>query len=303
MATDSIEIRLLTTVQDCKNFRKVQARIWQNDPDDSVPVHVLITQAKNGGLLLGAYAAEGPAETDGMVGIAFGWPGLVFQESGQYTLKHCSHMVGVLPQWQSQGIGLRLKLAQRQALLDQDITDWVTWTYDPLQHINARLNIHRLGATCVTYLRNVYGEMTDDLNAGMPSDRCQVDWRLQSPRVRYALSSQRRKVHWPVEAMEILPTSPLEAATPARAELRQPVETTPTLDGTFLAVPLPESVSALRDHSTELLLEWRLFLRAALEAGFGAGYVLVDCVELPERGWHYVLVPQGTKSFTNRTWP
>ena len=84
-------------------------------------------------------------------------------------------MAGVLPAWQGQGLGLALKLAQRQAILEQGLTDWVTWTYDPLQRTNAVFNIHRLGAVCNTYKANWYGEMRDGLNAGTPSDRCQVD--------------------------------------------------------------------------------------------------------------------------------
>ena len=40
---------------------------------------------------------------------------------------------------------LQLKLAQRQAILDQGLTDWVTWTYDPLYRRNAVFNIHRSG--------------------------------------------------------------------------------------------------------------------------------------------------------------
>ncbi|HAJ38303.1 MAG TPA: hypothetical protein DCL15_21740, partial [Chloroflexi bacterium] len=92
-------------------------------------------------------------------------------------------MAGVLPAWQGRGIGVRLKLAQRDAILAQGMTDWVTWTYDPLFRVNAVLNIHRLGAVCNTYQRDWYGVMKDGLNAGVPSDRCQVDWWLTSAHV------------------------------------------------------------------------------------------------------------------------
>jgi hypothetical protein len=30
-------------------------------------------------------------------------------------------------------------------------------------------------------------------------------------------------------------------------------------------------------------------MRGALEAAFGAGYTMVDCIYLPEQGWHYIL--------------
>ena len=67
----------------------------------------------------------------------------------------------------------------------------ITWTFDPLESRNARFNFHKLGATCDVYLRNLYGAMRDTLNAGLPSDRFQVDWRIASPRVEARLRGER----------------------------------------------------------------------------------------------------------------
>ena len=298
--SDAIEIRPLKTLEECQHFQEVQRRVWNSDDLDVVPTHVLITQMKNGGLLLGAFAPDGPAELDGMVGILLGWPGLVQDREGRWQPKHCSHMVGVLPEWQGHGLGLRLKLAQRQALLEQGVTTWVTWTYDPLQRVNGALNIHRLGATCQTYLRNVYGVMTDALNAGMPSDRCQVDWHIDSRRVRHALARPRQDPDWTRVPLVVLPTTPADVGD----GLRRPPEQLPEPDGRPLAVPLPESVSAIRATSLELLLAWRFFMRQALETSFQAGYRLVDCVPLAERGWHYILTPAGSAPFGEESdWP
>jgi predicted GNAT superfamily acetyltransferase len=284
---DSITIRRLYTLEECALFQEVQRRVWGGEAEiDIVPVHVLVTQAKNGGLLLGAFAENGPEATGGMVGLTFGWPALA-EVNGGKILKFCSHMAGVLPTWQGCGIGLRLKVAQREILLADGLMDYMTWTYDPLQRVNAVFNIHRLGATCVTYMRNVYGEMQDHLNAGMPSDRFQVDWRLRSRRVEAALSPQRQRFEWQTLPLEVLSTRPVTFGSSICA----PISTFLSLDGRPLAVPLPESVAALR-NIPGLLMEWRLFLREAMEQGFGAGYKVVDCVQLPEGGWHYLLVPQ-----------
>jgi hypothetical protein len=35
-----------------------------------------------------------------------------------------------------------------------------------------------------------------------------------------------------------------------------------------------------------------MYMRAVLEAAFAAGYLMVDCVKLPEQGWHYILHKQ-----------
>src|SRR3970282_1162763 len=108
-------------------------------------------------------------------------------------LKHCSHMLAVLPEYRDQKIGYRLKLAQREAVHEQAVR-LITWTYDPLESRNANLNINRLGGIVRTYKRNHYGEMQDGLNAGLPSDRLLVEWWITSNRVKQRLSSERKQL-------------------------------------------------------------------------------------------------------------
>jgi predicted GNAT superfamily acetyltransferase len=290
--TASITIHPLTDVEACRHLQEIERLIWGNDEVDAMPIHVLITLSKNGGLVLGAYAADGPASTGGMVGVALGWLGTGVDPATPAAppkLKFCSHMAGVLPAWQGKHIGLRLKLAQREHVLAQGLTEWMTWTYDPLYRANGVFNIHRLGATCTTYMRNIYGEMTDELNRGVPSDRCQVDWRLTSPHVLHKLQevqpNPRSPQHtWAPDNLAILP-SRINAAGFA-----SPI--TPTLpnDGRPVAVPVPSDIGAIRRADHELSMAWRLYLRAVLEEAFDAGYTLVDCIDLPDRGWHYILV-------------
>jgi predicted GNAT superfamily acetyltransferase len=279
-----ITIQPIKSVEHCLHFQELERRIWQGGPEDMMPIHVLITVAKNGGGVLGAYAPDGPPELDGMVGMALWWHG-VGQRDGVARVKVCSHMAGVLPAWQGRGVGLRLKLAQRELILQQGITDWVTWTYDPLYRPNGVLNIHRLGATCNPYYPNHYGEMTDALNAGAPSDRCQVDWDLRSERVLAAIDHAR-------EAHVRHPTYPGLQVLPTKATsngLRQPVNVTFPCHSATVAVPLPDDIGAIRRQDQALGLAWRFYIRQLFETAFGAGYNLVDCIHLPEQGWHYIL--------------
>jgi predicted GNAT superfamily acetyltransferase len=284
----AITIQPLKTVDACRHFQEVERRVWQADPEDIMPIHVLITVVKNGGMMLGAYTPDGPPELAGLVGVALWWLG-AGRRNGQQRVKVCSHMAGVLPEWQGRGIGLRLKLAQRDWVLQQGITDWVTWTYDPLYRPNAVLNLHRLGATCNTYYPNHYGAMTDALNAGAPSDRCQVDWDLNSVRVveRVARPEDTRgwRVARPEDAREwrVLPSMITESG------FRGPVEVEVRLDGEPLAVPLPDDIAAVRRQDRELGLAWRFYIREVFEKAFAAGYNLVDCVQIAEQGWHYIL--------------
>lgn len=278
----------LTQLESFAHFQEIQRRIWDGARDDLVPIHMLVTLAKNGGMVLGAFTPDGPPALGGMVGICLGWPGFG-QGQGAEGLKFCSHIVGVLPEWHGRGIGRGIKEAQRQILLAEGRMDWVTWTYDPLQRVNAVLNIHRLGATCQTYLTNIYGQMTDTLNAGMPTDRFQVDWQIDSPRVAHALAQGGVAGTWRALPLRRLIT---QAAPSPHAHLRLPGEDGPDdLAGQALAVPLPDSVSALRQASPDYLLQWRFWLRQVMMARFAQGYQVVDCVLLPDQGWHYILAP------------
>ena len=204
-------------------------------------------------------------------------------------LKMCSHMAGVLPAWQGRGIGVQLKLAQRDAILAQGMTGWVTWTYDPLFRTNAVLNIRRLGAICNTYQRDWYGVMRDGLNAGAPSDRCQVDWWLASARVegRVAGGEGRREPDDDLPAgLYILPT---EASG---ARFRAPVKGDLPLDGRPIAAPIPDDIAAIRRTDAGLGLAWRLAMRQQLEQAFAAGYVMTDCLHIAGAGWCYLLTPR-----------
>ena len=284
-STTTITIRRLTELAECEAFQQIERAVWGSEDADVVPVHILITLAKNGGLVLGAFASDGPAETGGMVGMAMGWLGMGVDPAtpnARPKLKFCSHMAGVLPVWQGKHVGLRLKLAQREHVLAQGLTDWITWTYDPLFRANGVFNIHRLGATSSTYLRNVYGEMTDELNRGAPSDRCQVDWRLNSPHVLQKM--QPAHATWEAHNLEILPCQSNAAgfAVPGEPVFRG--------DGRPLAVPIPDDITAIRRSDHELSLAWRYYLRAVLEEAFAAGYTMVDCIHLPNHGWRYILV-------------
>jgi predicted GNAT superfamily acetyltransferase len=291
----TITVRPLTTLAECDHFQKVQMQIWGGDEEGIMPSHVLITLARNGGLVMGAYADDGPAETGGMVGIVAGWLGSdIPHGETKPRIKFCSHMAGVLPPWQRQRVGLRLKVAQAEWVRAQGFTDWITWTYDPLYRANGVFNIHRLGATCCTYVRDFYGQMTDVLNAGGPSDRCKVDWWIDSERVKGAVDRTLQgeagtRVPAPSPRYAGLRVLPTEAV----GSLRKPVDREPSLDGAPLAVPIPEDIAAMRRLDRDLALEWRYYLRARLEQAFAVDYQIVDCLHIPVEGgheWCYVMV-------------
>ncbi len=177
-------IRLLESPEEMSSVEELQRIVWPGNETEVVPTHVLITATHNGGVVLGAFIE------DEMVGFVFGFPGLETLPDGPHP-KHCSHMMGVHPDWRNAGLGFALKRAQWQMVRRQGLAH-ITWTYDPLLSTNAYLNIAKLGAVCNAYRQSEYGTMRDGLNAGLPSDRFQVDWWLNTRRVEHRLGKRAR---------------------------------------------------------------------------------------------------------------
>jgi predicted GNAT superfamily acetyltransferase len=223
-----------------------------------------------------------------LVGFVYGFPGLYFTPDGPRP-KHCSHELGVHPAYRNQGLGFALKRAQWQMVRRQGL-DLITWTYDPLLSRNAHLNIARLGAVCNTYLREVYGEMRDELNAGLPSDRFQVDWWVNSRRVDRRLSKRARPpldlAHclsagaWIVNPSQVAggwprPPDQLPAHLEVLSGRKQEGESN------LLLVEIPADFQALKAADTGLALAWRLHTRLLFEGLFNQGYLVTDFVHLP----------------------
>ena len=137
---------------------------------DCVPPAVRQITTQVGGVTGGAFDASGK-----MLGFVFGLAGW---KDGQRC--HWSHMLAVRPEARDRGIGRALKAFQRQELLDRDIGA-MYWTYDPLVARNAHLNLQKLGAQVVEYVRDMYGgdeaSITDSI---IGSDRFVVRWDLNT---------------------------------------------------------------------------------------------------------------------------
>src|SRR3990172_1780765 len=274
--SDAFTIRPIKTLEECRQVEDLQRRAWDIDEVDVAPVHVLLTVAKNGGVLLGAHAPI--ADREPMVGFVFGFLGT---REGHYgpeapaavKLKHCSHMLGVLPEWQSRGVGFALKLAQREAVRAQALR-LITWTYDPLESRNANLNIAKLGAVCDTYIPNLYGELRDELNRGLPTDRFQVDWWIASQRVETRLS--RRRPPLTRALYQRAGTRILNEATLDERGLPTPPDAIEPLHDDRALVEFPALFQDVKRLDTQLALAWREHTRAIFQPAFAAGFTVID---------------------------
>ncbi len=262
-------IHVLETPDEMAAVEQLQREVWPGSETDVVPAHLLVTVVHNGGLVLGAFAGEK------LVGFVFGFPGLEFTADGPRP-KHCSHMAGVHPDYRNSGIGFALKRAQWQMVRHQDL-DHITWTYDPLLSRNAYLNIARLGAVCSTYRRLEYGEMRDGLNAGLPSDRFQVDWWLNTHRVNRRLGKRPRPT-LKLSHLTRVGVHPLYTPTMTETGLPRPPRHVPALETQLVAAEIPPDFMALKSTDLALARDWRFFTREFFETSFARGYIVTDFV-------------------------
>lgn len=164
---DALTYRRFESREDYAACVALQCDVWGDDFVDVVPATILMVSQRVGGVSAGAFDGAGR-----LVGFVFGITGL--DAAGPV---HWSDMLAVRPEARGRGIGKRLKLFQRDLLLEQGVRR-MHWTYDPLVARNANLNLNGLGARPVAYVRNMYGDTHSTLHAGLETDRFVVEWRL-----------------------------------------------------------------------------------------------------------------------------
>lgn len=168
-APPGIGIRPLETVEEVFRASEVLAEVWGGDRG-GMPPNLLRALAHAGSYAVGLY------DEDLMVGASVAFFGPPASRSMH------SHITGVLPDHQSQGLGRVLKQHQREWALAREVGH-ITWTFDPLVARNAHFNLRVLGTRVTEYLVNHYGPMDDGVNRGDESDRIMVSWALAAPPV------------------------------------------------------------------------------------------------------------------------
>ena len=263
------EFRELTTVEDIRLVQDMERRVWGAEDIDVSPVLLMVALVKSGALLLGAFL-------DGrMRGFAFSVPG----DRHGHRL-HWSHMTGVDEALRSSGLGTRLKLEQARRVAARGYSR-IQWTYDPLQSLNAHLNLVKLGASVDEYAEHVYGDSTSDLHRGAPTDRFIATWVLDAAGVPVR-SPRLARVG---EQEGVGGRHGRDAGRLGRVPRRR--RRCPTAP--VVRVPVPARFSAMLQEAPDLAMAWRMQTRAQFEALFDAGYQAVDFRRDGDRG-DYILV-------------
>ncbi len=270
-----ITIRPLTTPDDYQQTRQIHMAAWGIDAAETIPPLTLHALQHNGSILLGAY------DGDQLIGYILSTLGTVetpgrIDQIAAARLKLFSVIMGILPAYQGQGIGTQLKLAQREAALRLGIR-MITWTYDPLESRNGRLNIGKLGAICNRYYRDFHGPMAGR-NAGLASDRFEVEWWVTSNRVEGRVAQQRRPLS--LDAMRGAGAVVVNEATFDDGLLIPPLDFARS-DKNLLLVEIPADIQALKAADLALARQWRQHTRQLFEHYFAANFAVTDFVFQP----------------------
>lgn len=238
-----MEIRPLEEWDEYRRCEELQREVWGREFSELAPASLQKIAAGLGGVASGAFTEAGE-----MVGFVFGLTGPA--EDG---LLHWSHMLAVRPEHRGRGLGFRLKLHQRDLLLERGVSR-ARWSYDPLVAANAHFNLNRLGVEVVDYVSDMYGDTGSELHRGLGTDRFVVEWDLERG-----------------------------SAPPARTE--RPAEASGAE-----RVAIPADVFALREDEPEAAAGWRRRTRRAFRSLLAAGHEVVGFEPGEEEG-HYLLVP------------
>ena len=212
-----IEIRQVTTIEEYDGCVRLQREAFALPDLEISPRRHLIVSTQAGGWVLGAFAESK------LVGFVLHLPAV-----RQHEIFGYSHMMAVAADFQNQGVGAKLKWAQRARALNEG-REFIKWTFEPVRARNAHFNLNRLGVVVREYAVNFYG--TDyatnqsDRAAGpqgMDSDRLFASWELHSARVEALAERRQISVGPPDEVIEIpndfatlLRTDPAEAKAEA----------------------------------------------------------------------------------------
>jgi predicted GNAT superfamily acetyltransferase len=227
MQTAAVTIQPIDDVAKMRAVEELQKEVWGIPDIEVVPVTQLVAAKEAGGTLIGAY------DTDVLVGFVYGFPSF---EYGQAA--HHSHMLAVKTDYRNFDLGRRLKLAQREQVMAQGIAV-MTWTFDPLQSLNAHFNFHKLGVMADRYLPDFYGAEAASFLHQTGTDRLWVSWWLTSDHVKTTISGDRTGLSGDI------------------------------------SIEIPVDINSLQQQDPRTALKWREETRAAFTEAIGKGYKVV----------------------------
>lgn len=267
-----ITVQSITKASEYEELEAIQLSVWGMTEREVIPGRFMHALQHNGASLLGAY------DNDKLIGFVLGVISTVegmnerIDQIAAARLQLYSAIMAVQPEYQQHGVGYQLKMAQRDFALQVGIR-LITWTYDPLQSRNAWFNFGKLGVICNHYFRNFHGEMSG-LNAGMPSDRFEVQWWITSNRVKSRTAGRRRPLS--LDALVGGGAALVNETTINENGLPVPPNNFDNSANRMVLVEIPSDFTALKSSDVPLAQRWREHSRRLFEHYFERNYVVTD---------------------------
>jgi predicted GNAT superfamily acetyltransferase len=256
MTEVDVQIRRAEGLKDYQAVVEIQKQVWRYaDVEDVAAVPILMIANRFGGAVLVAEEPSGRVIGFSMANL--GW-------TANRKLFWWSHMTAVIEEYRKREIGLRLKLRQREEALASHI-DEIHWTFDPLQALNARFNIQKLGVIVRRYEENVYGISSSPLHQGLPTDRFVAEWRLNSDRVKERIGKGGPGII--LRDFDRI----LRINTPDR-------EPDLGLNESPLLLEIPDNITQLKQTDLARAKVWQDRVRGACRHYFDAGYTVTDFI-------------------------
>lgn len=264
------KIRELREDEEFLLLADIQLKVWGFEPEDVAAPHLIMLHQQLGGVVLGAFDSSGE-----LIGFTYSFYGLMGK-----TPIHWSHMLAVLPEYRGYGIGKQLKWRQREAILRRGV-GICRWTFDPLETVNARLNIYTLGCTSSEYQFNVYGRSSGPLHSGLPTDRFVARWDLDSERAKKCAAGSPE--HAPVDPETLVQICEIRESD----DILLPGDTDLSLDKEFLSMLVVNDIQEMKRSHPEAAMLWRRITGEVFSSYFERGYELVDVFSSDETGFPF----------------
>ncbi|MBE3555599.1 MAG: GNAT family N-acetyltransferase [Firmicutes bacterium] len=250
-----IEIVELQGAEQMEALQRLQEEAWGSE--ERVPASQMTAAVHNGGLVLAAFIRDRP------VGLSYAFPGR--KKDAVYLW---SQRLAVDPKLRDRGIGEQLRRVQYQWVLENGYTE-IRWSFDPLRARNAHLNLNKLGAVGIEYVKDLYGQRHDPANQGLLSDRMIVSWHVVP---QTELREVPTTAPNPLDAVELPQAFDVDTRIfplPCQSDV-QWIEQQ-MLQANRIGVLVCTDIDEIRAHSPSVALAWRMALREAMSCLFAGG--------------------------------
>lgn len=261
---DEIKVAIgpFRNLEDYKICEDIQREVLHAQDIDVVPISLLLTANRTGGILLGAYSSLGD-----MVGFVFSMLG----SQGGEPIQH-SYVLAVRAAYRNFDVGFKLKMAQRKEALKHKVSR-ITCAFDPMQPVNAYFVLGKLGEWANTYEEDFYGETTSQMDRGLPTDRILAQWDLEDPVVIRRLESgpprrdfRKELKHRHAINQLVEPAPGLLTSTPVKLDCT---------DDQFL-FEVPYNLQEIKHRDLGIALEWQGKMRQVFRHYFKKNYTAAD---------------------------